>query len=63
MKECDTCLFREHKDELLCCAGNQVGEAFRDLLNTFLESLPFCHGLGAYECQAYEADPRMEVAQ
>lgn len=53
MRECKTCLNREGKDEMACCAANQLCEAFINLVRTLSfsgKSLP------AYECQAYEAD-------
>jgi hypothetical protein len=60
VKECATCFNREYKDKLLCCAGNQLQETFHDLLSDVLENLPFCDGLGEYECKAYWPDPTME---
>lgn len=53
MKECKTCLNREGKDEMVCCAANHLGEAFRNFVKTW----PFFgKGLPVYECKAYEPD-------
>jgi hypothetical protein len=53
MKECQTCIFREHKDDLLCCQGNHLALAFREML----KQIPFFgRHVPDYECQAYEMD-------
>jgi hypothetical protein len=57
VRECKTCIYREYKDKLVCCAANHVGEAFRDLLRSAIPRVP------AYECKAYEPDPTAIVDQ
>lgn len=56
MKECASCINREYKDQLICCAVNHVGEAFRDLL----KCAPFFgQAVQDYYCKTYEPDPNM----
>lgn len=58
MKQCETCFWREHKNELFCCAVSHVREAFRE----FLRGVPFFRArLQEYECQAYEPDPGLFI--
>jgi hypothetical protein len=58
MRECKSCINRECKDKLVCCAANQLREAFRELLR----GAPFFRArLPEYECQAYEPDPDLFI--
>jgi len=53
MKQCKTCLDREHKDELICCQANHLSFVFRELLR----SIPLIgRHIPKYECKGYERD-------
>lgn len=51
MKQCETCLMRECKDDLICCQSANLGFEFRKLL----KSIPLIGEIVPdYECKAYE---------
>ncbi len=53
MKKCNTCMNREYKDDLVCCAANELHFAWTE----FLRSLPlFGKYIEKYKCKAYEMD-------
>ena len=51
MKECETCINREYKDDLICCQANHLDLAIQELK----KAIPFFgRFVPDYECQAYE---------
>lgn len=53
MKECRTCICREHKDDFICCQCNHLAFALRKLL----KSIPFLGKIiPDYKCKGYERD-------
>ena len=53
MKQCKTCMNREYKDKLTCCAVAELFHAFWELL----KFLPFFgKDFKTYECGSYMAD-------
>lgn len=60
MKQCETCLYREYKDDLICCNVNHLHFAFREML----KSLPLIgKDIHDYECKAYEMDRFLEIKE
>lgn len=60
MKQCETCLYREYKDYLICCNANHLHFAFREML----KSLPLIgKDIHDYECKAYEMDRFLEIKE
>lgn len=58
MRECGSCINRECKDKLVCCAANQLSEAFRECLR----GVPFFKAiLPEYECKTFEPDPNLFI--
>lgn len=56
MKQCKTCLNREYKNELCCCAVAELFHAFRELL----KNIPlFGKDVQTYECGNYMADKKL----
>ncbi len=56
MKQCKTCMNREFKDKLTCCAVADLFHAFRELM----KQLPlFGKHVQTYECVSYTADNRL----
>lgn len=53
MKQCETCLLRDFKDELLCCQANHLRFACRELLQT----IPLIgKHIEDHKCTYYEMD-------
>lgn len=53
MKQCRTCMNREFKDKLCCCAVAELFHAFRELCKV----LPFFGKyISTYECESYMED-------
>lgn len=58
MNECETCLFRECKNELICCAANEVAAT----LWALRKAIPWLGDLFSdYRCQGYEPEIVKEV--
>ena len=54
MEQCETCLCRKHKDELICCHCARLSFAARELL----KSIPLIgEFIPDYECENYLAEP------
>lgn len=57
--ECKDCLYREHSDDLVCCAASRLGLACHRLV----EELPIINRLidGHKSCSWYQKDEEVEV--
>lgn len=56
MKQCRTCMNREFKDKLTCCAVADLFHAFREIL----KCIPFFgKDFKTYECGSYMADNKL----
>ena len=56
MRDCETCLMREYKDDLICCQANKLHYEFVELL----KQIPFFgKHIKKYHCQSYEMDKNM----
>lgn len=56
MRDCETCLMREYKDDLICCAANKLHYEFVELLR---QALILGKHIKEYHCQSYEMDKNM----
>ena len=51
MKDCETCAYKRHKDELVCCAANELHNA----LNKLFKGIPVLGKyVETYKCLGYE---------
>ena len=50
MKQCETCIFRDHKKDLICCNVAELGNAIREI---WKGTAIFSKGIPDYECQHY----------